>query len=88
MEALRLTVNGVGLRVLVAGDPKSQPIMLLHGIAGSADEWLEVIPQLAMRYRTVAADAPGHGFSDKPGDLTYGVDLMLSQCWESWTRSA
>lgn len=75
VEALRLTVDGVGLRVLVAGDPKSQPLMLLHGIAGSAGEWLEVMPQLAMRYRTVAADAPGHGFSDKPGDLTYGVDL-------------
>ena len=75
VEALRLTVNGVGLRVLVAGDPKSQPLMLLHGIAGSADEWLEVLPQLATCYRTVAADAPGHGFSDKPGDLTYDGEL-------------
>lgn len=71
VEATRLRIHGVEQRVLVAGS--GWPLMLLHGIAGSADEWLGVMPNFAEHYRVVTADAPGHGFSEKP--LTHGYDV-------------
>ncbi|MGH2350711.1 MAG: alpha/beta fold hydrolase [Chloroflexota bacterium] len=63
-ETCRLTVGGIAQRVLVAGT--GDPLVLLHGLGGSADEWLSVLPALAERSRVIAPDAPGHGFSEKP----------------------
>src|SRR5438067_398232 len=64
---------------MVAGE--GAPLLLLHGIAGSADEFLSVLPDLGRRYRAIAADAPGHGFSEKPlahrYDIAAYVDATL-----------
>jgi pyruvate dehydrogenase E2 component (dihydrolipoamide acetyltransferase) len=38
-------------------------VVLLHGLSGAASNWVEVVPQLAERYRVVALDLPGHGAS-------------------------
>src|SRR5687768_5518291 len=59
--------------MLVAGAEDAPALLLLHGIAGSADEWIGVMPQLAARYRVLAPDAPGHGFSEKPVQLPYDL---------------
>jgi 4,5:9,10-diseco-3-hydroxy-5,9,17-trioxoandrosta-1(10),2-diene-4-oate hydrolase len=79
VETTRRTINGVEQRVLTAGE--GPPLLLLHGIGGSADEWLDVMPRFAARYRVVAADAPGHGYSHKPArhryDVGYYVDSVL-----------
>ncbi len=69
VEPRRLRVGGIERRILSAGSPDSPPLVLLHGIAGSADEWQGVMPGLAQRYRVYAPDAPGHGHSDKPRPL-------------------
>jgi pimeloyl-ACP methyl ester carboxylesterase len=76
-----LTVAGVRMRLLTAGT--GTPIVLLHGIGGSADEWLPVVPHLARHYRLLMPDAPGHGLSEKPPprdghryDLSYYVDAI------------
>lgn len=42
-----------------AGDP----LLLVHGLAGSAGNWCEVLPELVERYRVIAVDLPGHGRS-------------------------
>ncbi|NNJ11840.1 2-succinyl-6-hydroxy-2,4-cyclohexadiene-1-carboxylate synthase [Chloroflexales bacterium ZM16-3] len=39
------------------------PILLLHGFTGSAEEWAELAPALAGQRRVVAVDLPGHGRS-------------------------
>lgn len=76
----RLRISGVEQRLLTAGS--GWPLVLLHGIAGSADEWTCVMPHLAERFHVLAADAPGHGFSEKPAshryDLAYYVVSMLA----------
>ncbi|MDE1727014.1 MAG: alpha/beta hydrolase [Thaumarchaeota archaeon] len=43
-------------------------IILLHGLGGSAERWLKVIPILSPRYRVIAPDMIGFGHSDKPSE--------------------
>lgn len=47
------------------------PLILLHQIPRSVDEFAEVFPLLARRRRTIAIDNPGYGCSDAvPGEPT------------------
>jgi len=47
--------------------PKTAPtILLLHGFPTSSHMFRDLIPALADRYRVVAPDLPGFGFSDAP----------------------
>ena len=48
-----------------------RPVLLLHGLAGHAGEWLGTMRHLFPRYRTVAVDQRGHGRSTRmPDDLS------------------
>jgi pimeloyl-ACP methyl ester carboxylesterase len=42
------------------------PIVLIHGLGGCWQNWLENIPHLARRHRVVAPDLPGFGESPMP----------------------
>jgi pimeloyl-ACP methyl ester carboxylesterase len=57
----RLTLHGhrVGFRSAGAGPV----IVLLHGMAGSSETWLRIMPALARRFTVVAPDLLGHGDS-------------------------
>jgi pimeloyl-ACP methyl ester carboxylesterase len=49
-------------------------VVLVHGIAGSSETWLPLLPLLADRYTVVAPDLLGHGASPKPrGDYSLGA---------------
>jgi 2-succinyl-6-hydroxy-2,4-cyclohexadiene-1-carboxylate synthase len=49
----------------------SATAVLLHGFAGSADDWREIEePLAAAGVRTIAIDLPGHGGTDAPTDLS------------------
>ncbi len=60
----RLTVNNIGMHYVEAG--QGSPLLLLHGVGGSHEMWLPIIPELAKSFRVIAADHRGHGASDKP----------------------
>ena len=48
--------------------------VLIHGITGSSDTWLDVIEDLAEEHTVVAPDLLGHGESAKPrGDYSLGA---------------
>lgn len=47
------------------------PILLLHGLGGSADFWQPLIATLASSYTLIVPDLLGFGFSDKPDDVVY-----------------
>jgi pimeloyl-ACP methyl ester carboxylesterase len=57
-----LEVKGGRVRYLTAG--AGPPLVLVHGLGGSATNWCEVAPVLARRYRLLIPDLPGHGRSD------------------------
>jgi pimeloyl-ACP methyl ester carboxylesterase len=40
-----------------------EPLLLLHGLAGSTGNWVELLPDLVQRYRVIALDLPGHAGS-------------------------
>lgn len=42
------------------------PVLLLHGIGGSADSFASQVPVFAARYQVLAWDAPGYGRSADP----------------------
>src|SRR5919204_5701325 len=56
-----LEVKAGRIRYLVAG--AGPPLVLVHGLGGSAANWCELAPLLARRRRVVAPDLPGHGGS-------------------------
>jgi pimeloyl-ACP methyl ester carboxylesterase len=62
MEAKQITVKGGRLSYLVAG--AGPPVVLVHGLGGSATNWVELAPLLAKSRRVVAPDLPGHGGSE------------------------
>jgi pimeloyl-ACP methyl ester carboxylesterase len=46
-----------------------EPVILLHQSPRSIDEYAEVMPILAPKYRVIAMDTLGYGASDKPADV-------------------
>ncbi len=49
------------VRYYVGGE--GEPLLLLHGLAGSTGNWVELLPELVQRYRVIALDLPGHAGS-------------------------
>ncbi len=64
------TINVMGLRtrVLDAGDGAVRdPVLLIHGVGGWAENWREVMdPIAASGRRAIAVDLPGFGESERP----------------------
>jgi pimeloyl-ACP methyl ester carboxylesterase len=74
-----------GHRVSFRRAGEGPAIVLIHGIAGNAQTWDEVIPPLAREHTVIAPDMLGHGESAKPrGDYSLGAfasgirDLMIA----------
>lgn len=62
------------IHYLVAGEGK--PLVLVHGLAGRAEDWLGLIPELKRNgYKIYALDLLGFGRSDKP-DVDYSISLQ------------
>jgi pimeloyl-ACP methyl ester carboxylesterase len=54
--------RGARLRYLVAGE--GEALMLVHGLGGSAANWLALAPLLLPGRRVIVPELPGHGGSD------------------------
>lgn len=57
-----IEVKGRRMRYFRGGD--GPPILLVHGLGGSAMNWAELAPLLARGRRVLAPDLPGHGASE------------------------
>ena len=62
----RIPVDGNNIFYREAGPPIAPAILLLHGFPTSSHMFRDLIPLLAERYRVIAPDLPGFGFSDAP----------------------
>jgi pimeloyl-ACP methyl ester carboxylesterase len=58
------TAETSGMRYYAGGS--GPPLVLVHGLAGSATNWVELVPELVERYRVLVVDLPGHGDSEPP----------------------
>ena len=65
-----ITVAGRRTRVRVEGDPANPPVLLLHGIGRSLEDWGPQYIRLSDSHRIIALDIPGSGFSDRMPETT------------------
>jgi pimeloyl-ACP methyl ester carboxylesterase len=67
----RVEADGVRVFYREAGDPTAPVVLLLHGFPASSFQYRELIPRLADRYRVIAPDLPGFGFTEVPPERKY-----------------
>jgi pimeloyl-ACP methyl ester carboxylesterase len=67
------TIEADGVKVFYreAGPANAPVILLLHGYPTSSHQYRELIPRLATRYRVLAPDLPGFGFTTVPDARNY-----------------
>ncbi len=61
------------LFVIDQGDPGREGILLIHGFPTASWDWHKLWATLGQRYRLVAMDMLGFGFSDKPAGHRYSI---------------
>jgi pimeloyl-ACP methyl ester carboxylesterase len=58
------------------------PIVLLHGLAGHAEEWIQTASWLVESHRVLAPDARGHGRSDRrPSEVSRAAHVDDVSAW-------
>jgi len=62
----RVEADGVRVFYREAGPLDGPVVLLLHGFPTSSFQYRELIPRLADRYRVIAPDLPGFGFTEVP----------------------
>jgi pimeloyl-ACP methyl ester carboxylesterase len=67
----RVQADGISVFYRSAGDVNAPVILLLHGFPASSFMFRELIPRLADRYRVIAPDLPGFGFTGVPEERKY-----------------
>ena len=68
-------------------------LLLLHGAGGATHSWRHLVPLLTPRYRTIALDLPGQGFSRSGARSRSGLDPMAEDiarlcAAEGWAPAA
>jgi pimeloyl-ACP methyl ester carboxylesterase len=76
----RIAADGVTVFYREAGPVDAPVILLLHGFPTSSFQYRELIPRLADRYRVIAPDLPGFGFTEVPAarNYTYTFDALAA----------
>src|SRR5436190_16350572 len=67
----RVEADGVTVFYREAGPPNGPVVLLLHGFPSSSFQYRELIPRLSDRYRVIAPDLPGFGFTEVPQARNY-----------------
>jgi pimeloyl-ACP methyl ester carboxylesterase len=62
----RIEADGVNVFYREAGAKDSPVVLLLHCFPTSSFQYRELMPRLADRYRVIAPDLPGFGFTEVP----------------------
>lgn len=67
----RIEADGVTVFYREAGPSDAPVVLLLHGFPTSSFQYRELIPRLADKYRVIAPDLPGFGFTEVPESRHY-----------------
>ncbi|HEY7455080.1 MAG TPA: alpha/beta fold hydrolase, partial [Thermoleophilaceae bacterium] len=66
-ELKRIEIGGAEINYVDVGSgDREEPVVLVHGLGGQWQNWLENIPRLALDRRVIALDLPGFGLSPEP----------------------
>ena len=84
----KIEADGVQVFYRAAGDPSAPAVLLLHGFPTSSFMFRELIPRLADRYRVIAPDLPGFGFTEVPVERKYTYSFeALAGTIEAFTEA-
>jgi len=73
-ESRSVTVTGYRVHYDVMGPAAGPPVVLVHGLGGRAEEWLDLAHYLVKAgYRVYLPDLLGYGRSEKPAGFSYSV---------------
>jgi 2-hydroxy-6-oxo-octa-2,4-dienoate hydrolase len=75
-----VSANGIATNYLEAG--RGAPVVLIHGSGPGVTayaNWRLTIPQLATRFRVLAPDMVGFGYTERPDGVTYDLDTWVGQ---------
>jgi pimeloyl-ACP methyl ester carboxylesterase len=67
----RIDADGVSVFYRESGPADAPIVLLLHGFPASSFQYRELIPRLADKYRVIAPDLPGFGFTAVPEERRY-----------------
>ena len=74
VESRSVQVAGHRVHYLVEGPEDGPAVVLVHGLGGHAEDWLNLSAYLVKAgYRVYLPDLPGYGRSEKPADFSYSV---------------
>jgi pimeloyl-ACP methyl ester carboxylesterase len=68
-------IDGLKIFFREAGPKDAPAVLLLHGFPSSSHMFRNLIPALARRYRVIAPDYPGFGYSAFPPRETFGYSF-------------
>lgn len=60
-----IAFDGFTLRIAESGSG-NKAVIMVHASLGSLEDWESVVPLLDKKYRVIAIDRPGHGYSADP----------------------
>ena len=64
-DARWVFIEGAPLRVRVSGPADGPPVLLLHGVGRSLEDWQDAHDLLAADHRVISSDHPGFGLSPR-----------------------
>lgn len=75
-----IKIRGIDIHYREAGPANGPVVLLLHGFPSSSHMFRDLIPQLSDKYRIIAPDYPGFGYSGEPSlvDFDYSFDGLAT----------
>jgi pimeloyl-ACP methyl ester carboxylesterase len=74
VESRSVQVAGHRVHYLVEGPDGGPVVVLVHGLGGRAEDWLNLAHYLVKAgYRVYLPDLPGYGRSERPAEFSYSV---------------
>ena len=73
-----IEIDGVRVFYREAGPSDGKVLLLLHGFPSSSRQYARLMDALGTRYRLIAPDYPGFGYSDAPRAASEGGDFVYS----------
>jgi len=69
-------VTAAGIRWHIQQAGSGPPLLLVHGTGASLHSWRDLLPAFAADYTVLAADLPGHAFTDAVAPARYSLHGM------------
>lgn len=79
METKRVKVGDIDWAYSEGGPAGKPTLMLVHGLAGSRDNWNRVARYLTPYYHVIIPDLPGQGDSKVPSDFDYSLPNLTEK---------